>query len=288
MENLKIFISWSGERSEIVAAALNEWLPMVIQNVEPQFSRENEKGTFWQTGIRKALATDFGIVCLTPENLSTPWVHFEAGSLAKHEDGRVWTLLLCGLEYGSVTPPLSLLHHTLPDEGDVFKMLESINKACGSASLKPDVLRKVFNKNWPDLKTAVDKAAGMKPSGATPAKRNPSDMIEEILLTTRQLLVRSRERKRIPLQAGAPSEFLTDHDILIQSIQIFSIRVEHKPEEVTSDQYNSALGWRTEIGPIAGLSRQLSEAKDLLDFALNRIGMYWISKGDDRAIALKG
>lgn len=32
---LKVFISWSGERSKEMANALREWLPMVLQYVEP-------------------------------------------------------------------------------------------------------------------------------------------------------------------------------------------------------------------------------------------------------------
>jgi hypothetical protein len=275
MENLKVFISWSGDRSEVVASALYEWLPMVIQNVDPQFSRENEKGTFWQSGIRKALTTDFGILCLTPENLSTPWVHFEAGSLAKHEEGRVWTLLLCGLEYGAVTPPLSLLHHTLPDEGDVFKMLESINKACGSASLKLDVLRKVFDKNWPDLKVAFVKAAEMKPSGVAPAKRNQSDMIEEILLTTRQLLAKSQERGNVPLNAGGPS--LDPIEEVVANARIFKKRVADIPRRVTKAELALAQKWRDilrDVRPEWGEVQRIDDTIEDLDNSIATMVFY--------------
>jgi len=47
MANAKnVFISWSGERSGLVAAALHDWLPMVVQTADPWMSSEGiEKGT---------------------------------------------------------------------------------------------------------------------------------------------------------------------------------------------------------------------------------------------------
>ena len=41
-----VFISWSGDRSERVAAALHEWLPMVVGTAAPWMSKEDiEKGS---------------------------------------------------------------------------------------------------------------------------------------------------------------------------------------------------------------------------------------------------
>ena len=53
-----------------------------------------DKGTRSIPAISKTLEeTQFGIICLTPENLNAPWL-FEAGALSKsQEDARVWTFL---------------------------------------------------------------------------------------------------------------------------------------------------------------------------------------------------
>lgn len=32
---MKVFISWSGERSQALAQALRDWLPLVLHFVEP-------------------------------------------------------------------------------------------------------------------------------------------------------------------------------------------------------------------------------------------------------------
>ena len=92
---MKIFISWSGARSEIIAKGLSEWLPNVIQSIDIFYSPAIEKGTRGGAEINNVLAeTNFGIICLTPENLENTWIHYEAGALAKINDEKT---IECGL-----------------------------------------------------------------------------------------------------------------------------------------------------------------------------------------------
>ena len=82
---MKVFISWSGERSRSIAEALREWLPDVIQAVKPWLSAEDiDKGARWSSDLAHELEdAHVGVICLTPENLEEPWIHFEAGALSK-------------------------------------------------------------------------------------------------------------------------------------------------------------------------------------------------------------
>jgi hypothetical protein len=81
---MKVFISFSGERSKAVAHALRGWLKNVLQALDPWFSEEIVKGKRWSPEIAKQLdETRFGIVCLTAENLEAPWICFEAGACSK-------------------------------------------------------------------------------------------------------------------------------------------------------------------------------------------------------------
>ncbi len=85
---MKVFIPWSGEVSERVAIALREWLPLVVHEAEPYVSSEDiAKGKRWPMELGERLEEiGFGIICLTPSNLSSPWIHFEAGALSKSLD----------------------------------------------------------------------------------------------------------------------------------------------------------------------------------------------------------
>lgn len=85
---MKVFISWSGARSKAVASKLREWLPDVIQNIEPWMSRHDIKaGERWDKELSGELNdSKFGIICLTSDNYDAPWILFEAGALSKTID----------------------------------------------------------------------------------------------------------------------------------------------------------------------------------------------------------
>ncbi|WP_368085194.1 TIR domain-containing protein [Vibrio splendidus] len=82
---MKVFISWSGDESHKVALALREWLPSVVQSIDPYVSSEDiDKGTRWASDIAGELdESAFGILCVTKQNLDAPWLNFEAGLLEK-------------------------------------------------------------------------------------------------------------------------------------------------------------------------------------------------------------
>src|SRR5436190_23030180 len=82
---MRIFISWSQEPSGTVAAALQRWIPMVMQAVQPWISSASiEPGARWTGAVAGALQDmQFGVICLTPGNTTSPWILFEAGALSK-------------------------------------------------------------------------------------------------------------------------------------------------------------------------------------------------------------
>ena len=85
---MKIFISWSGKLSQNLGNALKEWIPDVLQAVQCYFTPEDiQKGDRWSSEIAKELEESmFGIFCVTPENLNSGWMHFEAGAISKSKD----------------------------------------------------------------------------------------------------------------------------------------------------------------------------------------------------------
>ena len=181
-----VFISWSGPRSKWVAAAMMEWLPIVLQSVKPWMSSASiEKGTRGANEISDALRTvKMGIVCLTPENLTAPWLLFEAGALsnAVAEKTHVYTYLLGGLKHSDVMSPLGEFQHTIPEKEDTLKLLRTINRALGS-TITDKVLGDSFSPQWLLFE---EKLKTMPAEGETKViKRESDDILSEILGNTR-------------------------------------------------------------------------------------------------------
>lgn len=195
---MKVFLSWSGERSKAVAELLNEWLCCVIQAARPWVStRDLDRGSLWFSEINDQLKdTSVGIICLTQENRVRPWILFEAGALAKGlSTARVCTLLI-DLEPKDVEDPLAQFNHTSPTEESMFNLVKTLNTALGVNGLDPRVLEQVFETYWPQFdKKFKDIVKNIKDiSSAKP--RAKDDLLGEILENTRLLNNRIRRLER--------------------------------------------------------------------------------------------
>src|SRR5947209_19321189 len=80
-----VFIGWAGERSGYIAQALRSWLECLSLDVQPWLSSlDLAKGVVWWEELQRQLKSSAaGILCLTPDNKDSPWLHFEAGALAR-------------------------------------------------------------------------------------------------------------------------------------------------------------------------------------------------------------
>lgn len=187
---MKIFLSWSGQRSNRVARILGDWICQVIQAVEPWFSSDIEKGARWNEEISAQLdSTEFGIICLTKDNLQSTWLHFEAGALAKRQDGRVCTFLL-DIQPPAVKPPLSDFQATVFDRDEIFKLLLTINSrltAGGERPLAEERLNRLFERFWPDLERDLQQVVQDKKGARSSPERSVEDRLDEILLTVRHI-----------------------------------------------------------------------------------------------------
>lgn len=183
---MKIFITWSGLRSRAVAEALNDYLPLIVNAFSPWLSSGNiDKGANWALELSAALATArAGIICLTPSNLSEPWILFEAGAIAKTvtEKPLACTLLI-GLKSSDLTGPLALFQDTKLTEGDLLQLVKTLNNALGKDALKETQVEKAFCSFWPELKRRLDNLPS--DNHADRPQRLEREMIEEILDTLR-------------------------------------------------------------------------------------------------------
>jgi hypothetical protein len=178
---MEIFVSWSGARSHAVAKALHDWLPMVINDLQPWFSSVDiGKGTRWSVDVAKRLSTArAGIICLTPDNLHADWIHFEAGALSKAIENSKLCTFLVGLEPSDLEPPLSQFQATKAEEADVLKMLCTLNQELGERALPQERVAKNFAVCWHKLKEELDLLPADK--SLTRPMRSQQQLLEEIL-----------------------------------------------------------------------------------------------------------
>ncbi len=191
---MKVFISWSGDRSKRVAVLLDEWLECVIQSLDPWVSSKDiDRGSLWFSEISDQLAnTTVGIVCLTKENKDKPWILFESGALAKGlSSNRVCTFLI-DLKPTDLKDPLAQFNHTLPDRDGLWALVRTINSSLGDSALKPQILEKVFDTYWlqfdKSFKEILKETVEAKPE----EKRDENDILIEVLSAVRSMEKRIR------------------------------------------------------------------------------------------------
>lgn len=185
---MKVFISWSGDKSRAVATALHEWIPGILNNAKPWMSDlDIESGQDWNQRITGELrATSFGIICVTPENQARPWLNYEAGALSKQVDGddtRVAPLLIDFTNPTDLTGPLTKFHARLANRDGIRRLVFDINNQLPEP-LRDEILSRTFDALWPQLSKELDQINGTHPSPQA-IRREPREVMEEVLTLVR-------------------------------------------------------------------------------------------------------
>lgn len=189
---MKLFISWSGERSQALAQALREWLPLVLHYVEPWLSEADvSAGDRWAQAVAKELeASNFGIICVTPENVGSPWVLFEAGALAKSMQGAKVIPLLYNLEFSDITGPLAQFQAKKVERSGLAEVIQSINHATDHA-IPEDRVRQLFGALWPEFEKQLTHIPREVPTEKH--MRPHHEILEELVASVRGLDSRFRD-----------------------------------------------------------------------------------------------
>jgi hypothetical protein len=192
---MKVFISWSGDTSKNIAEIFRQWLPSVIQSVKPYYSPDDiAKGTRWSSEIAKELdESKVGIICLTRENLVSPWIMFEAGALSKNIDKSKVCPMLFGIDPSDIQGPLVQFQAAKFSKEEVRKVVRMINNELGDNALASEVFEGVFEMWWPKLKEEVEAELSKVRKVNEKEVRSERELLEEILSLTRNIsLVRDK------------------------------------------------------------------------------------------------
>jgi hypothetical protein len=167
-----------------------------LQFAKPYFTPADiDKGKRWSNDISKELEqSKMGIITMTEENLTSPWIMFEAGAISKVvEEGLVCPIVF-GIAKTDLVGPLASFQAIEFNRTEVRQLLTTINNAANEAALNERHLEEAFDMWWPKLEQKVKdiSSAPQPPSGP---HRTDRDLLEEIVENTRSLV---RELQALP------------------------------------------------------------------------------------------
>ena len=143
-----------------------------------------EAGARWGINVTKQLEeTRFGIICLTNDNQTAPWILFEAGALAKTIENTFVVPYLIDLEPADIQRgPLNQFQAKRANKTETWEVICTLNRGLDTPLLETQIER-TFGKWWPDLEKSLKELPrdGIKEKGRRPTE----DMIEEILEVVR-------------------------------------------------------------------------------------------------------
>lgn len=189
---MKVFLSWSEARSKAVAVALRNWLPLVLHYVEPWLSQQDiAAGERWSIELGAELnQSQYGIICLTPENITAPWILFEAGAISKSFSSSAVCPYLFDLDYSDIpTGPLSQFQGKKADSQSTKELLEAINFKARSP-IDSKRLNDLFEMAWPKLEVELN--AIPLPSTKITETRSQSEVLEDLVQSIRTIEARFR------------------------------------------------------------------------------------------------
>lgn len=185
---MKFFISWSGKRSKVLAECLRDWIPDVLNATKPWLSAHDiDAGQRWTLEIVEALkGAKLGILCVTPENQSAPWLLFEAGALSNGVGSVCVIPILLAMERAELRSPLTQFQYVDDDKEGIYKLLCSINKVLDEP-LDIDRLKRGFERCWPDLEKVIEAQQAAPLDSPSPPGPTEREILEEILEISRGL-----------------------------------------------------------------------------------------------------
>jgi len=248
---MKILISWSGKESHKIAIILRGWLPIVVPADPWVSSKDIRKGKRWNQELAKQLEDiQFGIFCMIANNVTAPWIHFEAGALSKWiEEASVVPLLFGGLSVASLSEPLQQFQATLFQKDDTWRLILDINRALGEDAIDEGRLKKSFEFSWPSLQ---EKIASILDNSkidlelSTTVSDSQNSVIELELQT----------KHKVILSAFAKSEDGSSTiDELVDEVRMNRVRLKHHLEELVDHDFLS-VNRATMVGEIYTLTRK--------------------------------
>jgi hypothetical protein len=281
-----VFLAWSGSVSQKMAGLLKDYLPLFVRNIAIFMSEDITKGKRWHTEIASALgSTKFGILCLTPENLASEWIHFEAGALSKTIDNSTHVCpLLLDVKKSELKEPLASFHATIFDKEEFKKLVKALAQACGD-SLEEGQFTTLMEALWPKID---DYIKGLKAELAETRRKSgkPEDTKPKTDPLLEEVVVRVREQGRLLATLAEQGGAGVGKEIL-QAVQELKMEQQHTRHLLKMGYQRRLFSDREEDDSVRGDIRSTHlgrmRMKELADI-LQKLPPEFAAKGDPEVV----
>lgn len=155
---MEIFVSWSGETARTIAEALQRFLRNVDSKLNCWVSTEIRNGSQWRNELNRRLnSVDAGIFCITPDNINSTWMAFEAGAIAmssaqpEADRKRPCCPLFFNVDPNQLKGPFKGFQHAVCERDSIFNLVHSLNNQAGTAKIDESTLASNLDAHWKDL-----------------------------------------------------------------------------------------------------------------------------------------
>jgi hypothetical protein len=108
-------------------------------------------------------ASSYGVTCVVPSNIAEPWLHFEAGAIAKIVGEARLVPLVHQLDPSALPGPLAQFQAVPCSKEGLGRLLRAINRR-STTPIDEDSLADAFDSAWPDFEEAVRTSSAPKPA----------------------------------------------------------------------------------------------------------------------------
>jgi len=267
---MRIFVSWSGERSKTAALGLKTLLDDIFRDdVEVFISDYIEPGEIWARRLETELEeSKFGILCLTQDNFQSPWLLFEAGAIAKKfgaDRVRVVPYMIDPLPSVADRSPLTQFQRVRADAEGTFHLVKSINAVCTKPQGE-ERLKRTFKNCWVDFGQTLD---------ALPVLADKQQSDREMLETILKRLDLLAQRQHDSTQ---PTVKLSSAELT----HVLNLRYQPAINYTLNGNLHKELRHLRDLGLIKGKQGPIGELPKTFQldqyFELSELGRDWVLK----------
>lgn len=158
-QRIKIFLSWSGKKSQELATLFKTYVTDILPKIDFYFSPDDLKGgEKWRQSIEEGLNNNtYGIIFLTPSNLTSKWVYFEAGAISKSTKQAKILPLLYQIDINEIGQPFSDYQCKMFSKDSILTTIYEMNECQANVyKLPKDTIKRNFDRLSDEIQSNIE------------------------------------------------------------------------------------------------------------------------------------